>query len=229
MRMAGDVNGDGYDDVLVGAALWDGAEIDCGQARLYLGNAHGADVEPVWTFEGAVANSHLGTTVAGAGDVNGDGYADIIIGEPLYSDEGRPQRGRALLFLGGRGGPSPAPDWQALGPVSYMHFAYSVFGIGDLDGDHLDDIAIGGPQYTEGKRVHLGIVEVYRGSRKGCEATATWRAMGDATDAHLGHAVYSDDLNGDGIPDLVVTAPMWGDSLPERGLILAYLGQLHKK
>ncbi|MCI0450883.1 MAG: integrin alpha, partial [Candidatus Latescibacteria bacterium] len=180
---------------------------------------------PAWTVEGAGTNSHLGTTVAGAGDVNGDGYADVIIGEPQYSDEGRPERGRALLFLGGKTGLSPTPAWQALGAVAYMHLGYTTCGVGDLDGDGLDDVAVGSPQYTEGKRIHLGAVEVYRGTRDGCESSAAWRAIGSAPDAHLGFCLTSGDFNGDHIRDLVVSAPLYGDSVRERGLLLAYLGQ----
>jgi hypothetical protein len=225
MRRAGDVNADGYGDVLVGAAMWDGATVDCGQARLYLGNANGAGAKPAWVFDGAGANSHLATMVSGAGDVNADGYDDIVIGEPQYSDEGRPERGRALLFLGGPDGPSRTPDWQSLGPVSYVHFGYAVVGLGDLDGDGFDDVAVGSSQYTEGKRIHLGMAEVYRGGKKGCETTATWRVVGDRPDAHLGQQVWSGDVNGDRLPDLVLGAPMWGDAIPERGLLVAYLGQ----
>lgn len=229
MHTAGDVNGDGYDDILVAAPLWDGGTVDCGQARLYLGGGQGVSEAPAWTFEGAGTNSHLGTMVAGAGDVNGDGFADIVIGEPLYSDEGHPERGRALLFLGGKSGLSPAPDWQALGPVSYMHFGYVTLGVGDVDGDGLDDIAVGAPQYTEGKRVHTGAAEVYRGTRDGCENTAAWRAIGVAEDEHRGYGLAAGDMNGDGAPDLVVAAPFFGDSIRERGLFLAYLGQRSPK
>ena len=227
LRPAGDINGDGYDDVLAGAVMWDGASADCGQARLYLGGAKEMSTKPVWTFDGAGANSHLGNTVAGA-DVNGDGYSDVLIGEPQYSEVSRPERGRALVFLGGPRGPSRDPDWQALGPVSYSHFGFYVVGLGDVDGDGFHDIAISAPQYTDGKRVHLGMVEVYRGGTHGCETRAAWRIVGDHDDAHFGYTVAGGDLNGDRVPDLVLCAPHWSDKGSERGLILAFLGQRPK-
>ena len=95
MHRLGDVNQDGYDDVLVGGNTWDGAQkLDCGQARLYFGGPNGPGDKPAWTFEGAGTNSHLTTEVGGAGDVNGDGYPDAIVGEHLYSDTKHPERGR---------------------------------------------------------------------------------------------------------------------------------------
>jgi hypothetical protein len=227
MRPVGDVNGDGYDDVLVAAFEWDGASTDCGQARLYFGGARGPAEKPVWTFDGAGPNSHLGNTVAGA-DVNGDGYSDVVIGEPQYSEVSRPERGRALVFFGGPHGPSRLPDWQALGPVAYAHFGFSVAGLGDVDGDGFQDIAISATHYTEGKRDHLGMVEVYRGGKRGCETRAAWRVIANRPDSHLGQTVVGGDLNGDHIPDLVICAPLWGDKEPARGLILAFLGQRRK-
>ena len=226
MRPLGDVNADGFDDVLVGAPIWDGtAGPDCGRAMLFLGGAGGPSDRPAWTFEGANANARLGTTVAGAGDVNGDGFDDALVGEPQYSDPARPERGRALVFLGGPNGLASSPAWQAVGPVSYAHFGSSVDRLGDVDGDGYDDIAISAPQYTEGTRTHLGMVEVYRGNRDGCEARPFWRAVGDAADENLGWVVITGDINGDHVRDLVVGAPLWSDKMTERGLIATYLAR----
>ena len=227
-RRTGDVTGDGYDDVLIGAALWDGSAVDCGQARLYLGSAQGVGAEPAWTFDGAGNNSWAGHAVVGA-DVNGDGYNDVVVGEPRYTDEGRPERGRVLVFHGGPKGPSHTPDWQVLGPVAYALFGYMVDRMGDLDGDGSDDIAITSSQYTDGKLVHLGLTEIYRGGPNGCENTPAWRVVGDRSDSHLGQLLVTGDLNGDSVPDLLLGAPHWGNAITERGLLLAYLGQRQPK
>jgi hypothetical protein len=227
MHRVGDVNKDGYDDVLVGANTWDGVQkLDCGQARLYFGGPNGPGDKPGWTFEGAGSNSHLTTEVGGAGDVNGDGYPDAVVGEHLYSDPKHPERGRVLVFLGNPQGFKSAPDWVAYGPVAYAHFGFRAIGIGDINGDGFDDIAIASPQYTDGKRAHLGMVEVYRGSRKGCESTPAWRMLGDGDDDHFGYFLTSGDVNGDHVADLVVGAPLWSDkTLAERGLLLVYLAR----
>jgi hypothetical protein len=224
MHPAGDVNDDGFDDVLVGAAMWDGEDVDCGQVRLYLGGADGVQTEPQWVVDGAHDNANLGICVAGAGDVNGDGFDDVVIGERRYSDEDLPERGRALLYLGGSTGPGADPTWQARGPGAFAHFGLAVAGIGDVDLDGFDDIAVGGDRYSSPGLAQAGMVEVYRGGPAGCTQAVAWRALGEATSAHLGHGLWPGDFDGDGSADLLMSAPLWGDASPERGLLIAFRG-----
>src|SRR5581483_4785289 len=72
---AGDVNGDGYADLIVGAE-------NAGGAYLYMGDASGLSITPAVALNGPAYAADFGTSVAGAGDVNGDGYADVLIGAP---------------------------------------------------------------------------------------------------------------------------------------------------
>jgi hypothetical protein len=100
---AGDVNGDGYADVIVGAYLYNAGSTDEGAAFIFLGSASGiADGTPsnaAAKLESNKANANLGTSVSAAGDVNGDGYADVIVGAPYYT-KGQSDEGVALVFLG---------------------------------------------------------------------------------------------------------------------------------
>ena len=90
---AGDVNGDGYADVIVGAPYYDNGQADEGAAFVYLGGAAGLSAAAAWTAESDQAGALFGTSVGTAGDVNGDGYADVIVGAQLLRQAARPTRG----------------------------------------------------------------------------------------------------------------------------------------
>ena len=77
---AGDVNGDGYSDVIVGAPQYDGAQLDGGRAYVYFGSASGLAPAASWLADGDKSSAQFGGSVATAGDVNGDGYSDIVVG-----------------------------------------------------------------------------------------------------------------------------------------------------
>src|SRR6202008_1220721 len=77
---AGDVNGDGYGDVIIGANYYDNGQTDEGRVFVYHGSASGLSLSSNWSAESDQANAHMGQSVAAAGDVNGDGYGDVIIG-----------------------------------------------------------------------------------------------------------------------------------------------------
>src|SRR5262249_45988460 len=105
---AGDVNGDGYADVIVGALDYDAPESNEGAAFVFLGSASGIVAEGTPAnasarLESNEAGAFLGTSVASAGDVNGDGYADVIVGADHYSN-GVTSQGGAFVFLGGPAG-----------------------------------------------------------------------------------------------------------------------------
>ena len=97
---AGDTNGDGYADVIVGAYQYDSGEEDEGRVFVYCGSSTGLSTTPDWTAESDQTSAFLGTLVGTAGDVNGDGYADVIVGAHRY-DNGEADEGRAFVYHGG--------------------------------------------------------------------------------------------------------------------------------
>src|SRR5688572_16086161 len=104
---AGDVNGDGFDDVLVGAPLFDdGALVDVGAAFVFLSTTDGPETTPSWSFASDVPDSGLGWNVSSAGDVNGDGFDDVILGAYLAGSGGE-----AYVFHGSAFGLATAPSW----------------------------------------------------------------------------------------------------------------------
>ncbi len=128
----GDVNQDGYDDVVVGANMYSNGHVDEGGAWLYLGSAAGPDTAADWHAEGNQTNAQMGYGVAGAGDVNSDGFDDVIVSAPAAN--------RTHVYYGFSGGIPATPSWTATGCCS---FGSSVSGAGDVNGDGFDDVIIG--------------------------------------------------------------------------------------
>src|SRR5262249_38478276 len=96
----GDADGEGYSHGGVGAQNWDGEAVDEGRADLYLGSATGLSTTPAWTVEPTnQAYAYFGDAIASAGDVNGDGFADVVVGAFMY-DNDAVDEGRIYLYLG---------------------------------------------------------------------------------------------------------------------------------
>ncbi|MDP6364505.1 MAG: integrin alpha, partial [Candidatus Poseidoniia archaeon] len=170
---AGDVNGDGYADVILGAPLFDAGETDEGAAFVFLGGASGiADGDPVSAdtqIEADQASAGMGTHVAGAGDVNGDGYADVILGAPLF-DAGETDEGAAFVFLGSASG---IPDAGAVDAAIQLEadqpeaqFGSSVASASDVDGDGFADVIVGAALFDAGE-MDEGAAFVFLGGASG--------------------------------------------------------------
>ena len=199
---AGDVNGDGYSDVIVGAPGWDGPETAEGKIFLYFGSAGGLSATPDWTVESNQPLAGLGNAVASAGDVNADGYSDIVVGAPGYpSDEGT-----ASLYLGSATGPAATPAWTGTSGQSGSLYAGSLDGVGDVNGDGYGDVVVGSPFYDNGQN-NEGRAWLYLGTATGLEATAAWTGEVDQASASFGTEVSgAGDVDGDGFADVIVGA-----------------------
>ncbi len=220
---AGDVNGDGFDDLIVGADGYDAGEADDGRAFLFLGRATGLAESPSWTSDGNRARAGHGASVAGAGDVNGDGYADLLVGAP---GSGLPPLlpGRVSLYFGGPSGPSTTASWISHGVQTADAFGASVSGAGDLNGDGYADVAIGAPA-TDVGAIDVGAVYAFLGSTEGLGSTAAWMVPGDVAGARMGSSVSTaGDVNGDGFADLIVGAPFEQSGGIATGAAFVYLG-----
>jgi hypothetical protein len=216
---AGDINGDGYDDVVVGAYAFDNGQSDEGAAFLYLGSASGLASSASWTAESDQANAHLGHCVASAGDVNGDGYADVVVGVKDF-DSGETDEGGAFLYLGSDSGLEPGASWFGEGDQGNAQFGCSVASAGDVNGDGYDDVIVGAPFYDNGE-LNEGASFVYLGSASGLDTTTSWTAESDQAYANFGQSVGSaGDVNGDGYDDIVVGAPLYDNA----GASFLYLG-----
>lgn len=95
---AGDVNGDGFADIIIGDYSYDNIETDEGAAFIFLGSATGISNTPANILEINQASAYFGYTVSTAGDVNNDGYDDIIVGATLY-DNGETDEGELIFIM----------------------------------------------------------------------------------------------------------------------------------
>ncbi len=227
---AGDVNGDGYSDVIIGADLYnDGANADEGRAFVYHGSAAGLSATPNSTPDDAdQAGAQLGLCVASAGDVNGDGYSDVIIGAYLYDDGANTNEGRAFVYDGGAAGLSATPnstpdDADQAG----ARFGISLASAGDVNGDGYSDVIIGAFNYDDGANTDEGRAFVYHGSATGLSATPNSTPDdADQAGAQLGLCVASaGDVNGDGYSDVIIGAYSYNDGAnTDEGRAFVYHG-----
>jgi C1A family cysteine protease len=225
---AGDVNGDGYSDVIVGAPFSDISGIMEGRAFLFLGGPSGLATTPAWTDEGSQNEDYFGYSVATAGDVNGDGYSDILVGAAghcITGGENIPMVGQIFLYFGGPSGPSTVPDWTFIGYDDYEQVGYSVATAGDVNADGYSDVIAGAPGYTQ-SWVGEGRVYLFIGGPSGPDSGAVWTAEGGQQTARLGCSVASaGDMNGDGLGDIVVGAEYYQDGELAEGCAVLYLGR----
>lgn len=215
---AGDVNGDGFADLLVGGPDYGldatGGGDPIGSAYLYRGKPDGIEDAPTWIFIGDADTGKLGASLAGVGDVNGDGFDDVVVGVPgAFSN-----KGQALVFHGAPTGLTDVPATVLAAPLGGM-FGASVAGVGDIDLDGFADLVVAAPGVSNGSI--NGRAYVYFGGPDGVGATPGWVLGGQQSFEHgLGRAVSGlGDVDGDRFPDLVAVATPPNEAGRVRALI----------
>ncbi|MBK9148020.1 MAG: FG-GAP repeat protein [Flavobacteriales bacterium] len=222
---AGDVNGDGYSDIVTGTPFYDRGQADEGAAFLYHGSASTLAAQESWTAECDQANAQYGWSVATAGDVNGDGFSDVLVGAPLF-DNGEVDEGRAFIYNGSLAGPASSPSWINEGNQAGARYGHSLAGAGDVNGDGYSDVIIGAPQYDNGE-VDEGRAYVYLGSASGVALPASWTTESNQTGAQLGYSVASaGDVNGDAFSEVIVGSPYYDNGQIDEGMVQVYHGSL---
>src|SRR6185436_2117374 len=197
-RGAGDVNGDGYDDLVVGALYCAHPESQEGRAYVFLGSPAGIQTTPWWFRESDDSDANMGWSLDGAGDLDGDGYDDVIVGaHHLSANPADPAFGPGAVYVN-RGGPdSLTLDTTLFGLHNLAHFGQSVAGIGDLDGDGRSEFVVGAYNSSNHK-FQEGRLQHFRGSAGGVDPNPAWTYDGGIVQLGIGAALAcAGDVNGD--------------------------------
>ena len=192
---AGDVDGDSFADLIVGAYLDDHAASDAGSAYVHSGR----DGSLLRALHGDHADDWFGQSVAGAGDLDHDGHADLLVGAPSDDTRGA-DCGAAFVFSGADGSLLRA----AYGDAAGDRLGFAVAGLGDVDGDGYDDLAFGAP-LRDARGLDSGAVQVQSGRTGDLLALLVGDSAGDEFGSALAPA---GDLDADGLPELLVGAPL---------------------
>lgn len=202
ITMLGDLNGDGRDDIAVGAPGNDAGGVNAGQVKVF----SGAGQAVLWSVEGTYANGRFGHSVANAGDIDHDGHDDLIVGAPF-----QPTYGRAYVYSGVDGSLLHSLEGAAefLPLMDDPYFGWTVAGGEDLDADGTPDLMVAGPGSADN---HSGAVHLFSGA-----TGAKFRTrVEDFTDYdyRFGHSLaFIGDVNFDGVCDYAVGAPV-DESVP---------------
>lgn len=227
----GDINNDGYSDVGVGAYLSAYPSFQEGAVFVFLGSAAGLNTSPTHRLERNQGGAHFGRSLACAGDVNGDGYSDVVIGAAQWTVSPGFDQGAAFIYHGGPNALgvafNPAPVLSLFGTptVNDNNFGWSVTCAGDVNGDGYSDVAVGAYRDQIGVQTGEGVVRVYHGSASGLSATAAIALESNQNNAWMGRWVSTaGDVNGDGYGDLLVGIPYFANPQSQEGQVRLYFG-----
>jgi hypothetical protein len=207
---AGDVNGDGYDDVTLLGPYTDDAGSASGSVYVYQGSSSGLDTtsELIITARDAAAGAVFGHATSGRGDIDADGYDDVVVSAPFDSGAA-PKAGAVYVYLGSSAGVDASSEMKitASDAAALDSFGAAIFGPSDIDADGFGDLAVGAEGDSDGAGYGTGAVYIYMGAPGGVDTTTEAELLASDGAAGDGFAyVTGGDFDADGFVDLFVGA-----------------------
>lgn len=224
---AGDINNDGFGDMIVGAIMYDNGHTNEGAAFIYYGSSTGLAATPDVILESNGNNLRFGYSLAAA-DFNNDNFSDVVVGAPQYTNgAGEAYEGAVYIYYGSASGPINTPTILE-GGRGGARMGTSV-AVGDLDGNGIPDIASGALGFNNMGALYNGQggVYVFYGISSGFNTTPVMLVpalQGGVTFGGSITGVSIGNFNGDTYQDLVVGAHGYDEGLTNQGAVYLYLG-----
>jgi len=194
----GDINGDGYLDMVVSNTGTENSPMGYSSVEFFMGNASGINTTAVKIHSVPQQGKLYGFEMAFVGDIHADGYDDLIISE-LFASTNPYQAGKVHMWVGSENG--PVENWTLKGPEANALLGYTISPAGDVNEDGYDDFMLMQPTAPKS-----GTVNLYLGSQNGPRSDVQLFAQGSAGENVGLNLLTGVDLNGDGMGDLVYSS-----------------------